>query len=60
MILKEFTSELDKLFSLKQAEDFDNVRFALWESWQRVSGVLRLSVDALENVLDEAIARIVT
>ena len=25
MILKEFTSELDKLFSLKQAEDFDNV-----------------------------------
>ena len=29
MILKEFTSELDKLFSLKQAEDFDNVGFAL-------------------------------
>ena len=25
MILKEFTSELDKLFSLRQAEDFDNV-----------------------------------
>ena len=40
MILKEFTSELDKLFSLKQAEDFDNVGLLCGNPGREVSGVL--------------------
>ncbi len=56
MILKEFTSELDKLFSLKQAEDFDNVGLLCGNPTREVSGVL-VCHDALENVVDEAIAK---
>jgi putative NIF3 family GTP cyclohydrolase 1 type 2 len=56
MILKEFTSELDKLFSLKQAEDFDNVGLLCGNPAREVSGVL-VCHDALENVVDEAIAK---
>ena len=56
MILKEFTSELDKLFSLKQAEDFDNVGLLCGNPNREVLGVL-VCHDALENVVDEAIAK---
>ncbi len=56
MILKEFTSELDKLFSLKQAEDFDNVGLLCGNPEREVSGVL-VCHDALEKVVDEAIAK---
>ena len=56
MILKEFTSELDKLFSLKQAEDFDNVGLLCGNPEHEVSGVL-VCHDALENVVDEAISK---
>ncbi|MFB0966543.1 MAG: Nif3-like dinuclear metal center hexameric protein, partial [Cloacibacterium sp.] len=56
MILKEFTSELDKLFSLKQAEDFDNVGLLCGNPAREVSGVL-VCHDALENVVDEAVAK---
>ena len=56
MILKEFTSELDKLFSLKQAEDFDNVGLLCGNPAREVSGVL-VCHDALESVVDEAIAK---
>jgi len=56
MILKEFTSELDKLFSLKQAEDFDNVGLLCGNPTREVSGVL-VCHDALENVVDEAIVK---
>ena len=56
MILKEFTSELDKLFSLRQAEDFDNVGLLCGNPERDVSGVL-VCHDALESVLDEAISK---
>ncbi|WP_374362050.1 Nif3-like dinuclear metal center hexameric protein [Cloacibacterium sp.] len=56
MILKEFTSELDKLFSLKQAEDFDNVGLLCGNPAREVSGIL-VCHDALENVVDEAISK---
>ena len=56
MILKEFTSELDKLFSLKQAEDFDNVGLLCGNPNREVLGVL-VCHDALENVVDEAISK---
>lgn len=56
MILKEFTTELDKIFSIKQAEDFDNVGLLCGNTEREVSGVL-VCHDALENVVDEAITK---
>ena len=56
MILKEFTSKLDQIFSIKQAEDFDNVGLLCGNPERDVSGVL-VCHDALESVVDEAIAK---
>jgi dinuclear metal center YbgI/SA1388 family protein len=56
MILKEFTSKLDQIFLIKQAEDFDNVGLLCGNPEREVSGVL-VCHDALENVVDEAITK---
>jgi putative NIF3 family GTP cyclohydrolase 1 type 2 len=56
MILKQFTTELDKIFTIKQAEDFDNVGLLCGNPEREVSGVL-VCHDALENVVDEAITK---
>ena len=51
MTLKQFTTELDKMFSIKQAEDFDNVGLLCGNPEREVSGVL-VCHDALEKVVD--------
>ena len=56
MILKEFTSKLDTLFSIKQAEDFDNVGLLCGNLNREVSKIL-ICHDALENVVNEAIEK---
>lgn len=56
MNLKQFTSALDQLFTLKQAEDFDNVGLLCGNPEREVSGVL-VCHDALENVVEEALAK---
>jgi dinuclear metal center YbgI/SA1388 family protein len=56
MILKQFTTELDKIFTIKQAEDFDNVGLLCGNPEREVSGIL-VCHDALENVVDEAITK---
>ena len=56
MKLKQFTTELDKIFSIKQAEDFDNVGLLCGNPEREVSGVL-VCHDALESVVDEAISK---
>lgn len=55
MNIKQFTTELDTIFKIKQAEDFDNVGLLCGNPETDVSGVL-VCHDALENVLEEAIA----
>ena len=56
MKIKQFTAELDKIFTIKQAEDFDNVGLLCGNPEREVSGVL-VCHDALENVVDEAITK---
>ncbi len=55
MKLKQFTTELDTIFKIKQAEDFDNVGLLCGNPETEVSRVL-VCHDALENVVEEAIA----
>ena len=46
----------DKIFTLRQAEDFDNVGLLCGNPEREISGVL-VCHDALENVVDEAISK---
>jgi len=56
MTVKEITNILEELAPLAQAEDFDNVGLLVGEKTTKVSGVL-VTLDTLENVVDEAIAK---
>ncbi len=55
MIVQEVTDILEELAPLAQAEDFDNVGLLVGKPKDKVNGIL-VTLDTLENVLDEAIA----
>ncbi|MGX9985794.1 Nif3-like dinuclear metal center hexameric protein [Soonwooa purpurea] len=55
-ILKEVCNQLDTIFKIKQAEDFDNVGLLCGNTAREVTGIL-ITHDALEDVVDEAIER---
>lgn len=54
--LKEVCSQLDKIFKIQQAEDFDNVGLLCGSLTREVTGIL-VTHDALEDVVDEAIEK---
>lgn len=54
MVLKEVVSQLNHLFKIATAEDFDNVGLLCGVPDREVSGIL-VCHDALENIVDEAI-----
>ncbi len=56
MTVKEITKILEELAPLAHAEEFDNVGLLVGNPDQLVKGVL-VSLDTLENVVDEAIAK---
>lgn len=55
MKLKEVLFELEKTFTLPQAEDFDNVGLLCGNPEREISGIL-VCHDALEEVVEDAIA----
>ncbi len=55
MIVQDIISHIEELCPLAYAEDFDNVGLLVGSNTQEVTGVL-ISLDTLENVVDEAIA----
>lgn len=54
MVLNEVVAQLNTLFKIKTAEDFDNVGLLCGRADMEVSGIL-VCHDALEKVIDEAI-----
>ncbi len=56
MIVNQITDILEELAPLTYAEDFDNVGLLVGDKKAEVSGVL-VTLDTLENVVDEAIAK---
>ncbi|NNK10368.1 MAG: Nif3-like dinuclear metal center hexameric protein, partial [Flavobacteriaceae bacterium] len=56
MIVQEVADILEELAPLSLAEDYDNVGLLVGDAQSEVSGIL-VTLDALENVVDEAIAR---
>ncbi|QBA63495.1 Nif3-like dinuclear metal center hexameric protein [Muriicola soli] len=56
MIVKEVADILEELAPLSLAEEYDNVGLLLGDPQSEVSGIL-VTLDALENVVDEAISR---
>ncbi|WP_269225791.1 Nif3-like dinuclear metal center hexameric protein [Flavobacterium eburneipallidum] len=56
MIIKEILSVLEEMAPLAYAEDFDNVGLLVGDQNLEATGVL-VCHDALENVIDEAIAK---
>jgi len=56
MIIKEVTDLLEAWVPLDYAEDFDNVGLLVGDKNVEVSGIL-VTLDTLENVVDEAIAK---
>ncbi len=56
MKVKEVIDLLEELAPLAYAEDFDNVGLLLGNAQTEVSGIL-VSLDTLENVVDEAISK---
>ncbi|MEX0291052.1 MAG: Nif3-like dinuclear metal center hexameric protein [Flavobacteriaceae bacterium] len=56
MIVKEVTDILEELAPLAYAEEFDNVGLLIGDKAVEVSGIL-VTLDTLENVVDEAIAK---
>jgi len=56
MTVKEITKILDELAPLAHAEEFDNVGLLVGDGNTNVSGIL-VTLDTLENVVDEAIAK---
>ncbi|QFG53574.1 Nif3-like dinuclear metal center hexameric protein [Chryseobacterium sp.] len=55
MNLKEVVFEIENTFSMKQAEDFDNVGLLCGNPEREITGIL-VCHDALEKVVDEAVA----
>ena len=56
MTVNDITNILEELSPLHYAEDFDNVGLLVGNSKQNVNGIL-ITLDTLENVLDEAITK---
>ncbi|MEQ8217504.1 MAG: Nif3-like dinuclear metal center hexameric protein [Arenibacter sp.] len=56
MIIKHIIDTLEELAPLNYAEDFDNVGLLVGNANNKVSGIL-VTLDTLENVVDEAIAK---
>ena len=56
MIVREIAQILESLAPLATAEDFDNVGLLVGDEETEVTGVL-ITLDTLENVVDEAIAK---
>ncbi len=56
MIVKDVTTILEELAPLHYAEDFDNVGLLVGDANATVTGIL-VTLDTLENVIDEAIAK---
>ncbi len=56
MTIKDITTLLEELAPLAQAEDFDNVGLLVGRYETEVSGII-VTLDTLENVVDEAIAK---
>ena len=56
MTIKEVTTVLEELAPLQHAEDFDNVGLLIGNPKNTVTGIL-VTLDTLENVVDEAIAK---
>lgn len=56
MKIKEILSELEEMAPLAYAEDFDNVGLLVGDQESEATGVL-VCHDALENIIDEAIAK---
>ena len=56
MTVNDITKILEELSPLDYAEDFDNVGLLVGSSEQKVNGIL-VTLDTLENVVDEAIAK---
>ena len=56
MKLQEILIVLEELAPLAYAEDFDNVGFLVGDQNANIRGIL-VCHDALENVIDEAIAK---
>lgn len=56
MKIKEILTVLEEMAPLAYAEDFDNVGLLVGDQNQDATGVL-VCHDALENVIDEAIAK---
>ncbi len=56
MTVKDITKTLEELAPLAHAEDFDNVGLLVGNPNMAVTGVL-VTLDTLENVVDEAIAK---
>ncbi len=56
MKIRQFTEIANTLFTIKQAEDFDNVGLLCGNPETKISGIL-VCHDALENVIDEAISK---
>lgn len=56
MNLREIVSGLDQHFSIRQAEDFDNVGLLCGNPEREITGIL-VCHDALESVVDEAVER---
>ena len=56
MTIKKITTLLEELAPLTYAEDFDNVGLLVGNTNTKVSGIL-VTLDTLENVVDEAIAK---
>ncbi len=56
MIVEEVADILEELAPLANAEDFDNVGLLVGNMKDQVSGIL-VTLDTLENVVDEAIAK---
>ncbi|MEM9000925.1 MAG: Nif3-like dinuclear metal center hexameric protein [Bacteroidota bacterium] len=56
MTVNEVTHFLEELAPIQYAEDFDNVGLLVGDRNQEVTGIL-VTLDTLENVVDEAIAK---
>lgn len=56
MTIKQVTTILEELAPLSYAEDFDNVGLLVGDYNTKVTGIL-VTLDTLENVVDEAIAK---
>ncbi|MGA9213465.1 Nif3-like dinuclear metal center hexameric protein [Kaistella sp.] len=56
MTVNEFVDDLKKIIPLSQAEDYDNVGLLCGNPDREITGIL-VCHDALENVVDEAIAK---